>query len=410
MRSLWLALGGLLVAAVVLFFGANVLYADALLPRAAPAAMPRLESNFLLNTVNTTRVGGDDPVETAVAVAQIVYPATEEENTPGAVVLIRRDDLPSALVAASRVQHFPINAPLLYVDEDGIPDLTRDELLRLAPEGVAADGNVQVYLVGDIDAVVQEEVEALGYKVRPLIADDPIALSELVDDWTSTQHGDHENVVAVANLDRPEFAIPAAFWNAHAGDGLVFVTDDGIPEETIEILERRGSGPWLYLFGDETIIPEEVARRLAQYGHVQRMPRNDLPGISTYFAGYHDSGEDWGWWVESSAREFGWGNADAGRNAIFINVDGPAGWANALPGTTLSHMGKHAPAIILGGDGVPDAVESYLSLLKPYPTAPQEQIVDHGWVIGGEGTISWPTQDALDLLLEGHLTAEPAVP
>lgn len=411
MRSLWLAIAGLAVATLIIFLGANVFYARALeKPNAKPAEMPRLESNFQLNTVNTTRVGSDDPIETAVAVAQIVYPATEEENVPGAVILARHDDLASAMLGVSRVTHFPTNAPLLYVEENSIPEMTRNELLRLQPDGVAFDGNVQVYLVGAVGDAVRQEVQEMGFEVRAFISNDPIELSEMLDDWTSTQHGDHENVVVVVNLDRLELGIPSAFWNAHAGDGLVFVTDEGVPETTREILERRASGPWLYLFGDETVISEETARVLGQMGHVTRMPRSDLPAISAFFAGHHDSGEDWGWWIDDNPREFGWGNSEAGRNAIFINTTGPGGWANALCATTLSHMGKHAPALVVNEDSVPESVATYLNLLKPYPTAPQEQLLDHGWIIGGEATINWRTQAELDLMLEGHLTAEPAVP
>lgn len=411
MRSLWLAVAGLTLSTFLLFLAANIFYARALeTPNDSPTGMTRLDSNTNLNTVNTTRIGSDDPIETAVAVAQIVYPVTETENTPGAVILARPDDLASSIQAVSRVSHFPVNAPMLYVEEDSIPDLTRNELLRLQPEGVPVDGNTQVYVVGDIDASVVEDVRALGFETRTFITDDPLELSEMLDDWTSTQHGDHGNMVVVVNLDRLELGIPSAFWNAHAGDGLVFVTDEGIPETTLDILDRRASGPWLYLFGDETVISNETARALGQIGHVTRMPRNDLPAISAFFAGHHDSGEDWGWWIDDNPRAFGWGNAEAGRNAIFINASGPGGWANALAATTLSHMGKHAPALVVNSTGVPDSVATYLALLKPYPTAPQEQLLDHGWIIGGEATIDWQTQAELDLMLEGHLTAEPAVP
>jgi hypothetical protein len=410
MRNTLMTLGGFLVTFAVVFYGAIVLFERTTAPDGLPGEMPFLESNQQLNTVNTTRVGSDDPIETAAAVSQIIYPATEEENVPGAVILIRPDDLQSAIVAASRIQHFPVNAPLLYVEEDSIPELTRNELLRLAPEGVAMDGNVQVYIVGNIDTSVEDAVQDLGYKTRAFRTDDAIELSEMVDDWTSTQHGDHINMIAVANLDRSEFAIPAAFWNAHAGDGLVYVTDDGIPDATRRILERRASGPWLYLFGDNSVISDEVARELAQFGHVTRMPRGELPAISSFFAGHHDSGEDWGWWFEASDRAFGWGNAEAGRNAIFVNVDGPGGWANALSATTLSHMGKHAPVLIVEADEVPTAVENYLAILKPYPTAPQEQLVNHGWIIGGEDTISWSNQADLDLQLEAYPFATPANP
>lgn len=50
------------------------------------------------------------------------------------------------------------------------------------------------------------------------------------------------NEVAVANLDNLEPAIPSAFCNAHKGDTLVFVTNDGVPETTRRILARRLTG------------------------------------------------------------------------------------------------------------------------------------------------------------------------
>ena len=156
MRVLWLTLGGVLVAAIT-FTAGIILYEDRVLAPEAEAqlAPPPQALGALQETVNTTRVGTDDPVETAVAVAQIVYPVTEEENSPGAVVLVNRNELAEVIAAASRVQHFPVNAPLLYVDKDSIPALTRAELIRLRPEGVPMDGNVQVYLVGSVGAAVR---------------------------------------------------------------------------------------------------------------------------------------------------------------------------------------------------------------------------------------------------------------
>lgn len=403
MRSLWLTLAGLLLAVAILFFGLIVLYDEqGLLPAEKPGAMPLLESNQMLLTVNTTRVGSDDPVQTAAAVSQAIYPATEEENVPGAVVLVNRNSLAEAMLAASRVQHFPINAPLLYVDADSIPQLTRDELLRLEPEGVAQDGNTQVYLVGSIGDAVRQEVERMGYRTRAFRAQDPIALSEVLDDWASTLEGDHPNAVVVANLDDLMPAIPSAFWNAHMGDGLVFVTNQGIPETTRQILQRRANGPWLYLFGDESVISVDIARQLANYGLVTRIPRADPSAVSAFFAGFRDVGANWGAWVWQDARDFGWGLAEAGHNAIFVNLDGPAGWQNALVATTFSHMGAHAPVLVVGMDAVPEVVASYLRLLKPYPTAPRQQLLNHGWVVGGERTISWETQATLDVLLDGY--------
>jgi hypothetical protein len=69
-------------------------------------------------------------------------------------------------------------------------------------------------------------------------------------------------------------------------------------------------------------------------------------------------------------------------------------------------MGKHAPVLAVNQDEIPAAVADYLAIIKPYPTAPQQQLLNHGWIIGGEETISWQTQTELDVMLDGYLTTE----
>lgn len=372
-------------------------------PNEEPAALPSLDANEELLTVNTTRIGSDDPVETAVAVSNIIYPATEPENIPHAVLLVGMDSLAEAMVASSRIQHFPVNAPILYVTPDGLPEATRNEMLRLKPEGVPADDNVQVYLVGETAAAVNDEVESLNLKTRVFTADSPAELALLVDDWTSTQHGDHRNEIVIANLDNLEPAIPSAFWNAHRGDGLAFITDDGIPEATLTMFDNRANGPWLYVFGDETVVSEAMVRKLAQYGHVTRIVGADVTETSAFFAGFHDEGKDWGAWFWQKPRAMGWGIDEAGHNVIFVNLDGPGGWQNVMVATTLSHMGKHAPVLAINSDDVPAPATEYLESTKPYPTAPQQQLTNHGLVIGGEETISWETQALLDQMLDAYL-------
>ncbi|MFW5942814.1 MAG: cell wall-binding repeat-containing protein [Chloroflexota bacterium] len=376
---------------------------SAYMPADEPQELPYLDLNQAQVTANTARIGSDDPIETAVAVANIVYPATEPENTPGAVILVGMDSFATAMVAASRIQHFPVNAPILYVDQNGIPDATRNELLRLKPEGVVADRNVQVYLVGETAAALNEQVEDMGFKTRAFTAGDPTQLARIVDDWTSTQHGDHRNEMVIANLDNLEPAIPSAFWNAHRGDGLAFVTEEGIPEATVEMFRLRANGPWLYIFGDETVVSEEVARELAQYGHVTRIVGPDVTETSAFFAGFHDEGKDWGAWFWQKPRAMGWGIDEAGHNVIVVNPDGPGGWQNVMTATTLSHMGKHAPVLVVDVDGVPPPAAEYLQSTKPYPTAPQQQLTNHGWIIGGEETISWNTQTIVDQMLDPYL-------
>ena len=403
MRSTWLTLGLISLGILLYAWQGPALVERAYMPEEKPRDLPFLAEDQTLVTVNTTRIGSDDPVETAAAVSNIIYPATEPENTPGAVILVGMDSLAEVMVATSRVQHFPVNAPILYVTPEGIPDVTRNELLRLKPEGVPADLNVQVYLVGQTAAAVNPDVEEMGFKTRIFTAEDPARLAQVVDNWTSTQHGDHRNEMVIANLDNLEPAIPSAFWNAHRGDGLAFVTDEGVPEATIEMFRLRANGPWLYVFGDETVVPESVVRELAQYGQVTRIKGPDAVATSAYFAGFHDEGKDWGAWFWQKPRTMGWGIAEAGHNGIFVNLDGPGGWQNAIPATTLSHMGKHAPVLVINADSVPQPVASYLEILKPYSTAPQQHLTNHGWIIGGADTISWNTQTLLDQMLDPYL-------
>ena len=55
----------------------------------------------------------------------------------------------------------------------------------------------------------------MGYKIRRIEGEDPIALAAAADEWTSTQHGDWRNEVAIINLYNVEPSLPVAFWKAH---------------------------------------------------------------------------------------------------------------------------------------------------------------------------------------------------
>lgn len=105
--------------------------------------------------------------ETAVTLAQTTFPATSHNNQPGAVILVRPDRKEDLFTAVSIIHH-PIDAPILFADQDRLPPETRAALERFEPEGIAFDRNVQVIAVGDISDRVVREVEVLGLAVRRL--------------------------------------------------------------------------------------------------------------------------------------------------------------------------------------------------------------------------------------------------
>jgi hypothetical protein len=124
----------------------------------------------------SARLAGGGDLEDAVAVTQTIYPATiPGENVPGAVILAPRDSLAMQLTAV-QVTHMPINAPVLFADTTGIPPVIETELGRLAPEGVAVDGNTEVYVVGDLVAAAQR-ARQLGYRVREFPGSDPVEVA-----------------------------------------------------------------------------------------------------------------------------------------------------------------------------------------------------------------------------------------
>lgn len=364
-----------------------------------PPAPGNAEGSPTYVTPNTTRLYGPNVYAAATTITQATYGATHHEDRPHAITLVRADRQADAILAASRITHFPVNSPVLYVDADRLPPETLAEMKRLGPDGNTYDFGVQVYLVGPISESTEREVQdKLNYRTRAFRIDDPFVLSEQLDTWAADVHTDHPDEVVIVQYDQLATGLPAAAWNAHMGQGLFFVQGDFVPEATKRALSRRfRDEAFIYLFGDSTIISDKVARELSAYGHVQRVPGSDAFDLSVKFAGYRDAGLNQGYWIDWWSRDFGWGIAEAGHNFIFVNPDD---WQQAVTGSLLSHMGKHGPMILLRSEGLDQNLSRYLELVKPSAGTPNDQLNNHGWLLGGTDRISWETQADLDLLLE----------
>ena len=85
-------------------------------------------------TKNTTRVAGGDAIADAAAIALATYPARTPESRPAAVILAEVRDWRTG-IAASVLVGKPINAPILFADQDKIPDATKAALDALQPTG-----------------------------------------------------------------------------------------------------------------------------------------------------------------------------------------------------------------------------------------------------------------------------------
>ncbi len=363
------------------------------------AASPPAEATA---TAYTTRIPGSNPEMQAIALAQAVYPATREENAAGAIILAPQD-APLAFTAMHRITHMPVNAPLLYLNPQGLlSEATKQEMKRLRPDGVVQDGRVQVFIVGDTDPSVRRAVEdELKYEAREFRTNDPVELAEVLDRWQAAIKADHPDEVIVSALDHPEgiaHGMGAMGWNAHMGKGFAWVNSQSIPEATHKILRRRWGedGAYIYLTGGPEVISHEVARSLSQYGLVHRIHGEDIFATNSVNAGYKDFGRNFGWWWGWEGRSFDWGISQAGHNFIFASADDILG---AIPSVLLGHMGKHGPLLLVRSDGAPEPVERYLEMVRPFVSGPTETIRNHGWIIGDEERIALATQRQIHRLL-----------
>lgn len=105
-----------------------------------PDASTTKNEDMLELTGSTARLSGENHIQTATAYSQAIYAAAQEKDRPGAVVIVRDGD-PATAISTTRLQYFPVNAPMLFVTENGtvLPESTRKELERLGPEGVMMD-------------------------------------------------------------------------------------------------------------------------------------------------------------------------------------------------------------------------------------------------------------------------------
>jgi hypothetical protein len=367
-------------------------------PQGKPLDVSTTQSGELLELTGTTaRLSGENYIETVTAYSQAIYAVAQDKDRPGAVVLVRDDD-PATAIATTRLQHFPVNAPMLFVTENGtvLPEATRKELERLGPEGVMMDDNVQVYIVGDIDRSVVDEVKKLKLKTRTIYASNPVEFAEVLDEYISVLESNHRQIVFIASTDALEYAYPAANWNAHMGDGFAYVTPEGVPDETRRILERRWPYyPYIYVFAPSSVVDNETMAELSQYGHVQRIPGSTPQEMAVRWAGYKDSGHRTSWLVGYRPRSVGWGYAEPGHNLLLAS---PEDWRVVVPSGVLSHMGKHGFLILTEPNGeLPDAAQSYLQVIKPEPIYPSQQVFNFAWILG-RGVSNETVRDLDDFL------------
>jgi hypothetical protein len=353
--------------------------------------------NTLKITSNTARICGRDMYETICAITSTAYPSSHYYDRPNAVILVKEENKTDGILAA-RLTHNPIDAPILFTSKDALPERMLQEIRRLKPKGISGDRNVQVLLIGDMGGGVKAALKKEGLKYRQIGGENPYELARRIDEYITTLHGQHSRQIVIAPVEMPESGLIQTAWAAQSGDAFFFIEEDNIPEEVRLALERRNGNAYIYLLGDRGSVSTKVAAELSRYGHVQKVPgAEDIYSQSAAFALYRHTGKSFNKRLNESTKDFGFGITAPGHSFIFIN---PQQWQTAVTSSILAHKGKVGPMLLIREDIIPPSVREYLKLVQPDYISPQNQLNNHGWIIGNEEHITNSVQAVIDMLLD----------
>jgi hypothetical protein len=373
-----------------------------------------------IGTKTTQRLYGANPFDEAVSITQHIWPAavplnapTENKNDPDrpwGLTLITPDD-PLTAITATPLIHFPDDAPILYVNKNGIPQVTLNEIKRLGDTGISRHNNVDTFLIGAAaNSAVESQLKAIGIKYVEVTAGSVPELADKVDQlYGSIENPDNgvpnmgngmENVV-IGSMDGTDYRylLPATHWVAHMASGLQWVSKNSVPQATINALRRRDDMARIYLFGGPSQISHAVAKQLAQYGTVIRVTNDDIVAFN---ADPVDNPVDTAiafakMWDPMGM--VGWKITGPGHGFTLVSIND---WQAAVASAPLSHLGFHAPLLFTeSATKLPSAVEGYYKSVAPtYLTTPADGPYNMSYVIGSWSQISWPQQARIDYISE----------
>src|SRR3954454_12319334 len=325
-------------------------------------------------TRNTIRVGGGDAVADLAGVAAAVFPSTNSQDRPHAVVLVDKNDWQGA-IAGSVLNAQPLGAPLLASDGGNLPAATKDVLDRLKPGGSDLARDAQVIRIGP------KPPAPSGLKSGKIAARDPYATAAAVDRFCTAIRGKPSPHVIVASGEQSAYAMPAAAWAARSGDSVLFTRRNKVPTSTMQAIAAHDK-PDIYVLGPESVISPAVEKRLKQVGSVRRVGGPTAVANAVALSRY-------------SRRGFGWGVTVPGYNFSLASTGRPL---DAAAAATLATNGVFAPVLLTSTAAtLPTDVSSYLLDVQPgYQADPSSGVYNRVWILGDTNTVSLNAQGRLD--------------
>ncbi|MGE5703122.1 MAG: cell wall-binding repeat-containing protein [Clostridia bacterium] len=338
---------------------------------------------FSGNTVDTTRIWGENDADVMINSLQMAYPGfphTTVSWKPNGLVLAPADTFQYAFTAASLVHH-PNNAPILLVGEK-LTEALRQEMVRLLP--TRNHMTPQVLLIGPVSETIEQQVRNLGLSTKRIGNQNPYETSVAVSVERlalppMSEQGQHNLFLVSGETYLESMCVPN--YAMHQGQPVLLTRRTELPPLVWQFLaEHRTMNA--YIVGSEATISQEVERtvRRTLSGSVTRITGTSPYEMSVQFARFFDpyTGVGWNRNQPASGDAFSFVPASNWRLAIFSGL--------------FSHFGKHAPLLVTEPEQLPPVVLSYLYNLNPPRSGSTQPPYMHGFIFGNYDAVSYPTQ------------------
>ena len=354
----------------------------------------------LTDTVNTTRLPYQSPVELSVAVSRLLWPTAASPLLPKVIILAPENLFPYSFMASSLI-HDPVMGNKLLMPTDELPALTFEEIRRINPQGAA--GLPPVILVGPFEENVIQGVEDAGYPVLHIMGKNVFATAASVARLRREippASPDGPVSLMLVSADNPFDGMAVSYYAAHSGVPVLFTYPDRLPRATAAVLEEM-KDKYVYIIGTRRTIAQNV---ISEVNAIIEKPARHIAGRNPYvtaieFAAYHDP--------ESG---FGWNRNRKGRGDAFSYACIDC-WELATAGSSLAHRGKHTPLLLVEDNRLTAPVQDYLDLLRPPHRVPPRPPFMHGFILGDETIISRKLQAEIDAHMQmAPPEAEPLEP
>lgn len=343
--------------------------------------------NHAVDTADTTRVLGINPISFNTYVTKMIYPSPEVEWRPNAVILVPLTTYHYGLLA-SPIIHFPINAPLMFTDPNYLFPEIFNEILRLSPTGKNVPA--RIIIVGPISYFVEMQLRNAGFSTIRVMGADPVSTAGEAMEFRYRIPPDSmegmKNIMVVP-YESPVGCIHAAYFSAHMGVPILFTFKDRLPEVTRQKISKYNDKNVFVIGGGHSVSDKVINEiKAVSKGKVDRIGGSTPYECAINFAKYYSEKGMFGWNINT-------------RDGWSFCFGTPYNWAENLSACIFAHLAKHTPLLYIDPGMVPENVKQYILSVHPLEKHHPKPLFMHGYILGGPEKIAHKTQVELEEIL-----------